>query len=88
MIVNRQSISCREDELQGMYSGQPLQLDGGYPSGYFETTEYQVHTVNFKTYRQSYKSTKTDYNPEVNGLCLRIPMKRLLTLTPTVLMIG
>ena len=38
MIVNRQSISCREDEQQGMCSGQPLQLDGGYPSGYFETT--------------------------------------------------
>lgn len=29
----------------------------------FERPEYQGHTVNFKTYKQSYKSKKTCYNP-------------------------
>lgn len=31
-----------------------------------ERPEYQGHTVNFKTYRQSYKNKKTCYNPAEN----------------------
>lgn len=33
-----------------------------------ERPEYQGHTVNFKTYKQSYKSKKTCYNPEEKWL--------------------
>ena len=33
-----------------------------------ERPEYQGHTVNFKTYRQSYKNKKTCYNPTENQL--------------------
>lgn len=33
-----------------------------------ERPEYQGHTVNFKTYKQSYKSKKTCYNPEKKWL--------------------
>ena len=32
-------------------------------AGILERPEYQGHTVNFKTYRQSYKNKKTFYNP-------------------------
>lgn len=32
-------------------------------AGILERPEYQGHTVNFKTYRQSYKNKKTLYNP-------------------------
>ena len=45
-----------------------------------ERPEYQGHTVNFKTYKQSYKSKKTCYQRK-NGLCLRIPTRQSLTLT-------
>lgn len=37
-------------------------------AGILERPEYQGHTVNFKTYKQSYKSKKTCYNPEENWL--------------------
>ena len=37
-------------------------------SGILERPEYQGHTVNFKTYKQSYKSKKTCYNPEEKWL--------------------
>ncbi|MDO5776342.1 MAG: hypothetical protein Q4P22_06945 [Eubacteriales bacterium] len=33
-------------------------------TGILERPEYQGHTVNFKTYKQSYKSKKTCYNPK------------------------
>ena len=33
-----------------------------------ERPEYQGHTVNFKTYRQSYKNKKTCYNPAENQM--------------------
>ena len=33
-----------------------------------ERPEYQGHTVNFKTYRQSYKNKKTCYNPTENQM--------------------
>ena len=33
-----------------------------------ERPEYQGHTVNFKTYKQSYKSNRTCYNPEEKWL--------------------
>jgi len=37
-------------------------------SDILERPEYQGHTVNFKTYKQSYKSKKTCYNPEEKQL--------------------
>ena len=37
-------------------------------SDILERPEYQGHTVNFKTYKQSYKSKKTCYNPEEKWL--------------------
>ena len=37
-------------------------------AGILERPEYQGHTVNFKTYKQSYKSKKTCYNPEEKWL--------------------
>ena len=37
-------------------------------AGILERPEYQGHTVNFKTYKQSYKSKNTCYNPEEKWL--------------------
>ena len=37
-------------------------------SDILERPEYQGHTVNFKTYKQSYKNKKTCYNPEEKWL--------------------
>ena len=37
-------------------------------AGILERPEYQGHTVNFKTYKQSYKSKKTCYNPREKWL--------------------
>ena len=37
-------------------------------AGILERPEYQGHTVNFKTYKQSYKSKKTCYNPKEKQL--------------------
>ena len=37
-------------------------------AGILERPEYQGHTVNFKTYKQSYKSRKACYNPEEKWL--------------------
>lgn len=36
-----------------------------------ERPEYQGHTVNFKTYRKSYKNKKTCYNPEENQMVFK-----------------
>jgi len=41
----------------------PYNWTGDTIADVLERPEYQVHTVNFKTYRQSYKSKKTLYNP-------------------------
>ena len=59
----------------------PYNWTGDTIADILERPEYQGHTVNFKTYKQSYKSKKTCYNPEKNGLCSRIPTKQSLTLT-------
>ena len=41
----------------------PYNWDNRTVAGILERPEYQGHTVNFKTYRQSYKNKKTLYNP-------------------------
>ena len=41
----------------------PYQWTGDTVADILERQEYQGHTVNFKTYKQSYKSKKTCYNP-------------------------
>lgn len=41
----------------------PYSWDQKSVAGILERPEYQGHTVNFKTYRQSYKSKKTLQNP-------------------------
>lgn len=41
----------------------PYNWTGDTIADILERPEYQGHTVNFKTYRQSYKSKKTLYNP-------------------------
>lgn len=46
----------------------PYSWDQKSVAGILERPEYQGHTVNFKTYKQSYKSKKTCYNPEENWL--------------------
>ena len=42
----------------------PYNWTGDTIADILERPEYQGHTVNFKTYKQSYKSKKTCYNPE------------------------
>jgi len=49
-------------------SDNPYNWDQKSVAGILERPEYQGHTVNFKTYKQSYKSKKTCYNPEENWL--------------------
>lgn len=49
-------------------AGQSVQLEGDTVADILERPEYQGHTVNFKTYKQSYKSKKTCYNPKEKQL--------------------
>ena len=46
----------------------PFSWTGDTIADILERPEYQGHTVNFKTYKQSYKSKKTCYNPEEKWL--------------------
>ena len=46
----------------------PYNWTGDTIADILERPEYQGHTVNFKTYKQSYKSKKTCYNPEEKWL--------------------
>ncbi len=46
-----------------------------------ERKEYLGHTVNFKTYKESFRNKKQRHNPEKKQMVLRIPMSRLLTRT-------
>ena len=46
----------------------PYNWTGDTIADMLERPEYQGHTVNFKTYKQSYKSKKTCYNPEEKWL--------------------
>ena len=46
----------------------PYHWTGDTVADILERPEYQGHTVNFKTYKQSYKSKKTCYNPEEKWL--------------------
>lgn len=46
----------------------PYHWTGDTVADILERSEYQGHTVNFKTYKQSYKSKKTCYNPEKKWL--------------------
>lgn len=46
----------------------PYAWDEKTIAGILARPEYQGHTVNFKTYKQSYKSKKTCYNPEEKWL--------------------
>ena len=46
----------------------PYNWTGDTIADILEHPEYQGHTVNFKTYKQSYKSKKTCYNPEEKWL--------------------
>lgn len=47
-------------------------------SGILERSEYQGHTVNFKTYKQSYRSKKTCYNPEEKWLVFENTHKAII----------
>ena len=53
---------------QNPLPNNPYGWDQKTVSGILERPEYQGHTVNFKTYKQSYKSKKTCYNPEEKWL--------------------
>ena len=46
----------------------PYNWTGDTIADILERPEYQGHTVNFKTYKQSYKSKKTCYNPKEKQL--------------------
>ena len=46
----------------------PYHWTGDTIADILERPEYQGHTVNFKTYKQSYKNKKTCYNPEEKWL--------------------
>ena len=46
----------------------PLNWMGDTIANILERPEYTGHTVNFKTYKQSYKSKKTCHNPEEKWL--------------------
>ena len=46
----------------------PYNWTGDTVADILERPEYQGHTVNFKTYKQSYKSKKTCYNPKEKQL--------------------
>ena len=46
----------------------PFNWTGDTIADILERPEYQGHTVNFKTYKQSYKSKRTCYNPEEKWL--------------------
>ena len=46
----------------------PYNWTGDTIADILERPEYQGHTVNFKTYKQSYKNKKTCYNPEEKWL--------------------
>ena len=46
----------------------PYHLTGDTIADILERPEYKGHTVNFKTYKQFYKSKKTCYNPEEKWL--------------------
>ena len=46
----------------------PYHWTGDTVADILERPEYQGHTVNFKTYKQSYKSKKTCYNPKEKQL--------------------
>ena len=46
----------------------PFHWMGDTIANILERPEYKGHTVNFKTYKQSYKSKKTCYNPEEKWL--------------------
>lgn len=54
----------------------PYHWTGDTVADILERPEYQGYTVNFKTYKQSYKSKKTVTIPKKSSLCLRIPMKQ------------
>ena len=54
----------------------PYHWTGDTVADILERPEYQGHTVNFKTYKQSYKSKKPVTIPKKSSLCLRIPMKQ------------
>ena len=47
---------------------KPYNWTGDTIADILERPEYQGHTVNFKTYKQSYKSKKVCYNPEEKWL--------------------
>ena len=47
---------------------KPYNWTGDTIADILERPEYQGHTVNFKTYKQSYKNKKTCYNPEEKRL--------------------
>ena len=47
---------------------KPYNWTGDTIADILERPEYQGHTVNFKTYKQSYKNKKTCYNPEEKWL--------------------
>ena len=55
--------ATRNTPLDNLYD-----WDNKTVAGILERPEYQGHTVNFKTYKQSYKSKKTCYNPEEKWL--------------------
>ena len=48
---------------RNMPPDNPYHWTGDTVADILERPEYQGHTVNFKTYKQSYKSKKTCYNP-------------------------
>ena len=54
----------------------PYHWTGDTVADILERPEYQGHMVNFKTYKQSYKSKKPVTIPKKSSLCLRIPMKQ------------
>lgn len=53
---------------KNMPPDNPYNWTGETIADILERPEYQGHTVNFKTYKQSYKSKKTCYNPEEKWL--------------------
>ena len=57
----------------------PYNWTGDTIADILERPEYQGHTVNFKTYKQSYKSKKKPVTIQrKNGLCSRIPHEAII----------
>ena len=59
----------------------PCHWTGDTIADILERPEYQGHTVNFKTYKQSYKSKKVCYNPEEKWLVFENTHEAIMTLT-------